>query len=83
MTRPKAEVRLVVFRSEKGQWETEAKKYKLRLSQFVRMIVNGKLRIPTEDLVRKVEKPKPEQMSFLNTASDSLRALRESDAVHS
>lgn len=65
MVRPKKEVRLTVFQVEKTKWQTEAKKHKLRLSHFVRLIVNGKLRIPTEDLVKKVERKHPDQMSFL------------------
>ena len=65
MTLQKSEVRLIVFRSEKGRWQQEAKKHKLQLSQFVRMIVNAKLKIPTEDLVKRVERPKPEQMSMV------------------
>jgi hypothetical protein len=65
MSRPKSEIRLVVFRSEKTRWREEAKKYKLRLSQYVRMVVNGKLQIPSEDLARKLERPRPEQMSIL------------------
>lgn len=66
MARPKSEVRLTVFQVEKTKWQAEAKKHKLRLSQFVRMIINGKLHIPTEDLQRKVEKRHPDQLNLLS-----------------
>ncbi|MDD5042019.1 MAG: hypothetical protein PHX87_06560 [Candidatus Peribacteraceae bacterium] len=83
MTPAKVCVRLALFPSERTRWQAEAKKFKMRLAQFVRMTVNAKLKIPTEDLVKKVERPKPEQMSLMemmqpcerDTAGTELRCL--------
>lgn len=63
--RSKKRMLFTVLRSEKARWQEEARKYKLRLGQYIRMVINSRLHISTEDLVRKVERPQPEQMSML------------------
>ncbi|MEK7137230.1 MAG: hypothetical protein AAB853_03005 [Patescibacteria group bacterium] len=64
MPKMKSSVRLTVFKVEKTRWMHEAKKMKITLSQFVRMTMNTKLHIPTNDLARKIDCKSKEQMSI-------------------
>ncbi|MBT4367048.1 hypothetical protein HOD24_01525 [Candidatus Peregrinibacteria bacterium] len=69
MPSQKTTLRLTLFRSEKTKWNASAKRHRLRLSEFVRWTVNTKVRIPTVDLAKKLEKKKPEQMCIIDTTN--------------
>ncbi|MBU0459110.1 hypothetical protein KJ652_02055 [Patescibacteria group bacterium] len=76
MPTAKTTLRLTLFKVEKTKWKSAAKRHRLRLSEFVRWTVNTKVRIPTIDLAKKLEKKKPEQMCILDaTGYDAQRAM--------
>ncbi|MDA1208403.1 MAG: hypothetical protein O2904_00015 [bacterium] len=69
MSAQKTSLRLTLFKVEKTKWKFEAKRHRLCLSEFVRWTVNTKVRIPTLDLVSKLEKKRPEQMCIVDATN--------------
>jgi len=69
MPTQKTSLRLTVFKVEKTKWKAVASRHRLRLSEFVRWTVNTKVRIPTLDLAKKLEKKKPEQMCIIDVTN--------------
>ncbi len=69
MPTKKTNMWMVVYSSEKTKWTRAAKRRGLCLSDFIRMTMNAQLRIPTEDLVAKLEQKLPEQTSILDLVS--------------
>lgn len=57
---------LSLYSVEKTQWAHAAKRNGLCLSDFIRLTMNAKLKIPTEDLVPKLEKRDNRQTSILD-----------------
>lgn len=57
---------LSLYSVEKTKWSHAAKRHKLCLSDFIRFTMNAKLKIPTEDLIPKLEKRDTGQMSLLD-----------------
>lgn len=56
----------MLYQTEKTQWKHAAKRHRLCLSEFIRLTMNAKLKIPTEDLASKLEKRDPGQLSILD-----------------
>ncbi len=65
----KTSLRLTVLKMEKTKWKAAASRYQLCLSHFVRWTVNTKVRIPTLDLAKKLEKKMPEQMCIIDVTN--------------
>ena len=66
MPTAKTSLRISLFKIEKTKWKAAAKRHRLGISDFVRWTVNTKVRIPTVDLAKKLEKKLPEQMSIID-----------------
>jgi hypothetical protein len=60
---------LSLYSVEKTKWKHAAKRSGLCLSDFIRLTVNAKLKIPTEDLIPKLEKKDSSQTSILDFCS--------------
>jgi len=56
---------LTLYSVEKTKWKKVAKRHGLCLSDFIRFTMNAKVKMPSEDLVEKMEKKLPEQISML------------------
>ena len=69
MAKRKTSMWLSLYSVEKTQWSHAAKRNKLCLSDFIRLTMNAKLKISTEDLVPKLEKRDSRQMSILDVCS--------------
>ena len=69
MPKVQSSLRLTLYKMEKTQWRNEAKKLKVTLSQFVRMVMNARLHICTDDLVKKLDCKKSEQTSIYDNVS--------------
>ena len=68
MPRIKSSFRLSLFKTEKTKWKKASKRHKMTLSQFIRMVMNSRLHIPTNDLAKKTECRNDEQMSIYDEA---------------
>ena len=76
MPTAKTTLRLTLFKVEKTKWKAAAKRHRLGIGDFVRWTVNTRVRIPTIDLAKKLEKRRPEQMSIIDaTKYDAQRSM--------
>jgi len=65
----KTSLRLSLYSVEKTKWSHAAKRGGLCLSDFIRLSINARLKIPTEDLIPKLEKKDASQTSILDLCS--------------